>query len=97
MKMPWHGKAGLAKATAVLATLLLVSTGLCGTNYLAVFAFRSLPNQSGLATLLILTGTAELIGIVIGILGLFIVAAIVIVKALRKVVAARSNGGNSQP
>jgi hypothetical protein len=81
MKMPWHGKSGLAKATAFLATLLGVSLGLCGVNFVAVMSAVSWGGSSSMAaSVLTFTGIVELAGIAVGIVGLVIVAIIAIVR-----------------
>ncbi len=36
MKMPWDNRSGLAKAVVILSVCLMISTGLCGLNLLAV-------------------------------------------------------------
>ncbi len=38
MNAPWAGKTGLAKAIAIAAVTLGISTGLCGLNFVAVLA-----------------------------------------------------------
>jgi hypothetical protein len=71
MKMPWHGKTGLAKATAVLATVLTISLGLCGANF---FAFTRLENTPLWAnTLVIDAGYLEVFAILGSLLGLLVV------------------------
>jgi hypothetical protein len=82
MKMPWHGKTGLARPTAILATLLLVSSGLCGANYVAVIGSQSRQTPGWLGGLLIATGIAELLGIAVGLVGLVCVAVIAIFRAV---------------
>lgn len=80
MKMPWVGKTGLAKAASIFATLAIVSLGLCGANWIGWLGiFRFLPNTSraanGISLGLTVAAYLELAGIVIGIVGLLVVAA----------------------
>jgi hypothetical protein len=86
MKLPWHGKSGLAKATAFLATLLVVSIGLCGANFVAVMGVgnwgSTLAPRNLAGPILIVAGIVELVGVVVGIVGLIVVAVIAIVRAL---------------
>ena len=42
MKSLWADKTGLAKAAAILSTVLLVALGLCGANFFAVIRFAPL-------------------------------------------------------
>ncbi len=92
MKMPWSDKTGLAKATAIFATLLLVSIGLCGANYVSVIVFSTISAGSvpgeGLKAFaldgLTFAGVAELLGMIVGALGLFITAVIMAVRAITK-------------
>jgi hypothetical protein len=71
----------LAKATAFFATLLLVSIGLCGVNFVSVIAFVPLSGpdaphgwRAGLSNVLSVTGVVEVIGIAVGLAGLIGVA-----------------------
>ncbi|WP_263375680.1 hypothetical protein [Granulicella aggregans] len=68
MKTPWTDKTGLAKLVAILATILLISLGLCGANFFAVLSFMGSPEAPRGVTpwpmkLLEATGRAELIAI----------------------------------
>jgi tellurite resistance protein TehA-like permease len=80
MKMPWEGKSRPAKTTTFLATLLLVSIGLCAANegVHSLLDSRFGSSQSGLATFaegaIVVTGILEFTGIAIGLVGLIIVA-----------------------
>jgi hypothetical protein len=80
MKLPWTNKTGLARATAVLATTLLVSLGLCGANYAAAWKMNSV---SGALPFLLTAAYIETAGIIASALGLLIVGLFAIVKALR--------------
>jgi hypothetical protein len=90
MKMPWNDKTGLAKATAIFATLLLVSVGLCGANFVGVMAFSSMRAVSGpveglkdfAMDGLTFAGIAESLGMIVGALGLFIVAIAMVIRAI---------------
>lgn len=77
MKMPWTGKSGMARAAAVLATVLGVSLGLCGAN-IAIATHASNP------AIPYLLGTAyvETAGIFVGAVGLVILGLIAIAKAV---------------
>ena len=92
MKAPWIGKTGLAKATAILATVLLVSLGLCGVNFLVVASSDS-PRLGGLrdaiSVVFIGTALAEWAAILLSVAGLVTVAVIAVWRALRR---DRSNG-----
>jgi hypothetical protein len=92
MKMPWQDRTGLAKVTAFLATVLIVSLGLCGTNFFAVIFFVPLGGpgpQPGIpepshwpADVLTTTGAIELIGIAGSLIGLLVVAFITIYRSV---------------
>jgi hypothetical protein len=71
MKPPWEDKTGLARSVAILSTVLLVSTGLCGLNALAYATGGG--RHPGLTALFIFTGMAELVGMLVGLLGLLVV------------------------
>lgn len=80
MKLPWHNKTGYAKAIAILATILTISIGLCGANWLAVIRFVPLGGPAPPpgtptwpTTLLSITAWIEIIGILGSIVGLAIV------------------------
>jgi len=70
LRMAWTGKSGLAKAAAVLATILGISLGLCGLNFIAVL------HVQGDSSFLLLTAYMELAGILLGAFGLLIVLVI---------------------
>jgi len=96
MNPPWAGKSGLSKATAILATILGISLGLCGANFVAVM---TLVSKSGTAmqgpadTFLTVTGITELVGIGVGVVGLLIVAGIAIFRSLTHRSPPRSEEG----
>ncbi len=87
MKLPWAGKSGLAKSAAFFATLLLVSSGLCGINFFVVLRFVPLSGGSSLnepgwpSALLSVTAFIELVGIAVGVLGL--IAAAIVATGIR--------------
>ena len=89
MKLPWTNQTGLAKAAAILATILLVSTGLCGANLIAVLTVR---NHNSLAFGLGITAEVELFGIAVSILGLSVVGVITIVKVIKSAFTNSSKG-----
>ena len=80
MKMPWEDRTGLAKAAAVLASVLTVSLGLCGANYLIAGGGQG---SSVAIPLIALTGILELLGIFVGFTGLLIVGLLALTRALR--------------
>ena len=81
MQSPWHDLTGWKKALAVFAAMLIVSLGLCGTNYLA-FSHFNLPVGGGtvagqeskerLAGILIISGALEVIAIAVSLLGVLV-------------------------
>ena len=71
MRLPWQNRAGLAKAAAIFASVLLISIGLCEANFLA---FGIVSYESRLGGLLIVTGIVELIAMIVGAGGLAAVA-----------------------
>jgi hypothetical protein len=83
MNMPWHGRAGLAKSTAIFATLLLVSLGLCGTS-LAFTKLGAVPGNNTVTIIWIVVCFTELAGILVGIIGLVVVALIAIFRAISR-------------
>ena len=75
MKAPWTGTTGLSRAAAILATVFLISLGMCGVNYAAFIRFVPLNDSSPgphwwSGGILSTTGTLELIGIAVGLVGL---------------------------
>jgi hypothetical protein len=78
MNWPWSGRSGLAKATAVLASILLVSTGLCGANFVGwQVTQRAVP-------VWIYLGILELMGMALGAIGLFVVLVLWIWRAIQR-------------
>lgn len=76
MKLPWHNKTGYSKAIAILATILTISIGLCGVNFFATITFVPMAGpapppgaRTWPGTLLSITGTIEIFGILGSILG----------------------------
>jgi hypothetical protein len=92
MKMPWEDKTGLGKAAAFFATLLLVSIGLCGANFVGVLVLSS--TTSGLGpgrswwripmTGLTFAAYIELLGIFVGAVGMVIVAIAFAIRAIMR-------------
>jgi hypothetical protein len=84
----WFSKANLKKKIAMFALIAGVSTGLCGTNaaLFARYGYISGPNDparsAGLSMVLMSTGFCELIGIVIGVIGLLFSALSLLVLLL---------------
>jgi hypothetical protein len=82
--MPWHNKTGLAKATAILATVFTLSLGLCGANLVAFTRFGAFDGpQNWRSTLLWDAGYAELFAILGSLLGLFIILIINAGRSMR--------------
>jgi hypothetical protein len=90
MKRRWEGKTGLPKLTAIFATVLMISLGLCGANFVAVILF--VPIGGGTPPpptwrdwpqyVLTFTGYAELLGMAVGLLGLLFVGLAAIWQAI---------------
>lgn len=71
-------KSGQEKVVAVLATVFLVSLGLCGVNFVAVMS----SNGSGAGAWLGITAYIELFGMVLSGGGLLFIAIIAIASAI---------------
>lgn len=87
MKMPWGDRTGLAKAAAVLASVLTVSLGLCGVNFWAVMQFASPFSNRRVqwpGKLLSFTAWIELIAIAVSIMGLLTVGLAALVRSIRE-------------
>lgn len=89
MKLPWHSKTGLAKAATILATILIISCGLCGANFFAVLRFvpfdgsqAQLAQHQAITSALTFTGYTELVGIFGSLLGLAICGVMAVLKSL---------------
>lgn len=70
---PWTGKTGRAKWIAVLATVLVISLGLCGLNFFAVLTFSVGKSQYQMGWMDNLLGVAawlELVSIAGSLIGL---------------------------
>jgi hypothetical protein len=96
--MPWRKRTGLAKAAAILATILLVSLGLCGINFVA------LTNMSGigvsnahygiatsLSTFFLILGVVEYVAIVFSALALVVVTLLWLIRTIWKKLKKQSN------
>lgn len=76
----WFSKANLKKRIAMFASIAGVSIGLCGANFalFARYGYISGPNDptrsAGLSMVLMFTGFLELIGSLIGVIGLIVSA-----------------------
>ncbi len=92
MKMLWTGRAGLAKAAAFFATVLVVSIGLCGVNFAAVVTVTSLAPMTGAGSDwrqipmagLTFTAYAETLGIIVGVAGFVVVATAGVVREIAR-------------
>jgi hypothetical protein len=78
MKWPWTGKSGLSKTAAILATTLLISTGLCGANFIGA------RNATQGASIWLFLGIIELAAMVLSTIGLLVVLVVWICKAIRR-------------
>jgi hypothetical protein len=47
MRMPWKNKTGLAKAAAILTTILSIATVSCGVNWVLAFTANDLHSVLG--------------------------------------------------
>jgi hypothetical protein len=90
MKMPWVDKTGLAKATALLATIFGIGIGLCGANFVAVIMFVPMGGPAGptgfrdfVSGTLAITAYLELAAIVLSALGLVVIGLIAIIRAIK--------------
>lgn len=82
MRAPWTNKTGLAKATAILATVLGISLGLCGVNYIAfVSHYDTLGNAA--FQILVWAAWCETAAIVVSAAGLIVVGAMALWRLLR--------------
>lgn len=77
MWIPWRNKTGLAKAAAILATTLSVATVSCGLNW--ALAMANSTNRWALG-FLVIAGCAELVVMVVSVVGLLIVLVIWLVS-----------------
>ena len=95
MKMPSHGRTGLAQTAAILATVLTISMGLCGANF---FAFARWGNYETYrapwwpSSFLIYAGIVELIAILVSGTGLLIVVFIAPVEWVKARFSATHDG-----
>jgi hypothetical protein len=90
MKLPWDNKSGLAKTTIMSTVILLLSSGLCSANlalfgrYGAISGGGPVSDRTIFATnSLMVTGFLELIGMVIGAIGLISVIVTALIKLIR--------------
>jgi hypothetical protein len=79
MKMPWEGRTGLAKATAILATGFAISLGLCGLNLAGYAAF-----SHGGDSVFLIPGYLELAGMIVCAAGLVFVLLLFVLKQIFK-------------
>ena len=91
MRTPWANKTGLSKLAAILSTVLLVSIGLCGINFVAVVRYIPIGGSGDprgsipwLGDFLIPAGFAELIGILASTASLVVIGAIGIYRTLTR-------------
>jgi hypothetical protein len=77
MRLPWSNRTGLAKAVAILSTVLIVSLGLCGVNFVATVGLVGVdaPRRSAWSPvqLMIDIGFVELAAIACSFVGLLVV------------------------
>jgi hypothetical protein len=86
MKMPWIDKTGLAKATSIFATGLVVSFGLCGVNFIF---FLTAGDRAGIVPTY--AGIIELVGLALCLIGLLTVGLIGIAQAIYRRFAGAPN------
>src|SRR3569623_2237023 len=91
MRTPWADKTGLSKQAAILSTVLLVSIGLCGVNFAAVWRYVPIGGSGDprgsipwLGNFLIPAGFAELIGIFVSAAGLVVIGGIAVYRSLTR-------------
>ncbi len=84
MKMPWTNRTGLAKAATILTTILAISTGFCGLNAVATLTMSGYDSLDWAGKILAYTGGAELILMVICILGLLLVVIAKLIQRIRR-------------
>jgi hypothetical protein len=77
MKMPWQDRTGLARATAIFATVFGIALGLCGLNAAAFFSIHSAAGNP-----LVLTAFIELFVMLASGVGLLVIALIAIYRTL---------------
>jgi hypothetical protein len=85
----------LAKAAAILATVLSIALGLCGMNFGAFFLFWRLRPPDPwikLSNLLVMTAFTELAAILLSAAGLLIVLLFYIVKLIEQGLSAGPKG-----
>lgn len=74
MRMPWSNKVGLAKVVAIVATILLVSLGLCGINFVAAIGLASqgarIVSAGWLQEFFLIAGLIESVAIVVSAIAL---------------------------
>ena len=90
MKMPWKDKTGLAKATALLATVFCVAIGLCGANFVGIIMFVPIGGSSGptgfrawVSNTLGVTAYLEVAAMVLSGAGLIVIALLAIARAIK--------------
>src|ERR1700761_1291735 len=83
---PWSNKSGLAKATAVLSTIFMISLGLCGMNFITATSLHF--NKA--AGLLMATGWLELLGMGLSLAGLILVFFIWMGRVIRDLFSNRN-------
>lgn len=76
---PKKGRSGLAKATAVFASIFGISLGLCGMNFMVL---TQAENKMG--EVLIVTAYIEVIGMLVGLAGLFFIGVTFAVQELKR-------------
>jgi hypothetical protein len=96
MQSPWHGKSGLEKAAAILATILSIALGLCGMNYGAVFflnVHRLSNGWTAVGNALAFTAFAELAVMLLSFAGLVLVMLIYVGKWIAESFSKGPKGG----
>jgi len=79
VRLPWQDKTGLAKAAAILSTVLTIAAGLCGVNWAVIGRSSGPPSQTWIAL-----GIAEAMVIAVCLVALIVVRLILVIQRLRE-------------
>jgi hypothetical protein len=81
MRAPWSRLTGRARILVLCATVLLIASGLCGTQLLIL---NAVPNGSGnnLTALFMITGILELVAMALSAAGVIVAALVWGISAL---------------
>jgi hypothetical protein len=79
VRFPWQDATGLAKAAAILSTLLTITAGLCGVNWIIIGRSSGPPSQPWIAL-----GIVEAMVLVLSTLALILVRLILAYRDIRE-------------